>query len=200
MSDHPLEQLDSQVPGSDDPNATVRIRKRDKLREIFRIPKSKSKDIRPMTPNQLTTKRPPSIVSQISNDTPCDNHAVIPAPVIQVVSPQPSPQSLPLNKEQAAMDVFPENLFSVAWNPAVTLEFVTGCGDGSLRVWRIGSHDYNDGGDVSVQMLWGNDVGLLCASNLTLKGAVGLSPLNQKLLLQRGAIGDSTTEGFESSD
>ncbi|KAF9909580.1 hypothetical protein EC991_008405 [Linnemannia zychae] len=93
-----------------------------------------------------------------------------------------------------------QTIFSVAWNPAVTLEFVTGCGDGSLRVWRIGSHDYNDEGDVSVQMLWGNDVGLLCASNLTLKGAVGLSPLNQKLLLQRGAIGDSTTEGFESSD
>ncbi|KAF9909579.1 hypothetical protein EC991_008404 [Linnemannia zychae] len=109
MSDHPLEQLDSQVPGSDDPKCTVRIRKRDKLREIFRIPKSKSKDVRPMTSNQLT-ERSSSIISQISNDPPCDSYAIVPAPVTQEVSPQSSPQSLPLNKEQVAMDVFPENI------------------------------------------------------------------------------------------
>ncbi|KAF9909584.1 hypothetical protein EC991_008409, partial [Linnemannia zychae] len=96
-------------PGQYDPNSTVRIKKRDRLREIFRIPKSKSKDVRPMSPNQLT-KQPSSIVSRISNNPPRDSHAVLPAPVTQEVTPQPPPQSLPLNKEQVAMNVFPENI------------------------------------------------------------------------------------------
>ncbi|KAF9114588.1 hypothetical protein BGW39_003306, partial [Mortierella sp. 14UC] len=84
-----------------------------------------------------------------------------------------------------------KSISSLAWNPVVALEFVTGCDDGSVRVWRIASHDDDDGGDVSVQMLWGNDVGLLCALDLTYKGAIGLSLINQKLLVQRGAIDDS---------
>ncbi|KAF9945223.1 U3 snoRNP protein [Mortierella alpina] len=84
-----------------------------------------------------------------------------------------------------------DSISSVAWNPVAALEFVTGCDDSSVRIWRIASHDNMDGGDVSVQMLWGNDVGILCASDLSLQGAIGLSPINQKLLLQRGAKGDS---------
>ncbi|KAG0358970.1 hypothetical protein BGX24_005881, partial [Mortierella sp. AD032] len=88
---------------------------------------------------------------------------------------------------------------SLAWNPVVTtLEFVTGCKDGSVRVWRIASHEDADGGDVSVRMLWGNDAGILCALGLTFKGAIGLSPVNQKLLVQHGAIFKSPPpEGYE---
>ncbi|KAF9331887.1 hypothetical protein BGZ91_011920, partial [Linnemannia elongata] len=78
-----------------------------------------------------------------------------------------------------------DTIMSVAWNPVVALEFVTGCEDGSVRVWRITSHDDADGGDVSVQMLWGNDLGLLSVSDLSFEGAIGLSPINQKLLVQR---------------
>ncbi|KAG0255238.1 hypothetical protein BGZ95_005817, partial [Linnemannia exigua] len=78
----------------------------------------------------------------------------------------------------------------LSWNPVEALEFVTGCEDGSVRVWRITSHDDDDGGDMSVQMLWSNDVGLLCALDLTFEGAIGLSPRSQKLLVQRGAIED----------
>ncbi|KAG0252427.1 hypothetical protein BGZ95_006644, partial [Linnemannia exigua] len=79
---------------------------------------------------------------------------------------------------------------SVAWNPVVALEFVTGCWDGSVRVWRIVSHNVTDRRDVSVQMLCGNDVALLSAMGLTIKGAIGLSSMNRKLLLQRGAYDD----------
>ncbi|KAG0269298.1 TOR complex subunit lst8 [Linnemannia exigua] len=93
-----------------------------------------------------------------------------------------------------------ERITCLAWNPVVALEFVTGCRDGSVRVWRIASYDKDDGEDVSVQMLWGNNVGLLCAFDLTFKGAIGLSPINQKLLVQRGAIDDwSPSEGHEAN-
>ncbi|KAG0366779.1 hypothetical protein BGX24_003539 [Mortierella sp. AD032] len=83
-----------------------------------------------------------------------------------------------------------DTILSLAWNPVVALEFVTGCKDGSVRVWKIASHDDEGGGDVSVQMLWGKDIGHLCISDLTFKGATGLSPINQELLVQRGAVGD----------
>ncbi|KAG0293528.1 hypothetical protein BGZ97_005318 [Linnemannia gamsii] len=88
----------------------------------------------------------------------------------------------------------------LAWKPAVALEFVTGCDDGSIRVWRIMSHEDADGGDVSVQMLWGNNVGLLCTSKLIFRGAIGLSPMNQRLLVQRGAIdGSPPSERHEAN-
>ncbi|KAK3824128.1 MAG: hypothetical protein JOS17DRAFT_833659 [Linnemannia elongata] len=77
---------------------------------------------------------------------------------------------------------------SVAWNPVVPMEFVTGSNDGSVRVWRISNAE---AGDVLVHMHWGSHIGQLCAAHLTFKGAVGLSPTYRKLLIQRGAISDS---------
>ncbi|KAG0263827.1 hypothetical protein BGZ95_003711 [Linnemannia exigua] len=89
---------------------------------------------------------------------------------------------------------------SLAWNPVVSSEFVTGCKNGSVQVWRIVNHDDADRGDVSVRMLWSNDVGILCASGLTFKGAIDLSQINQKLLVQRGAIDNSLpSEGHEAN-
>ncbi|KAF9118002.1 hypothetical protein BGW39_001594, partial [Mortierella sp. 14UC] len=86
----------------------------------------------------------------------------------------------------AVVDALSDYISSLAWCPvAPTLEFVTGCYDGSVRVWRIASHDDGDGGNVSVHMLWGNDIRILCTSDLTFKGAIGLSPINHKLLVQR---------------
>ncbi|KAF9117291.1 hypothetical protein BGW39_002370, partial [Mortierella sp. 14UC] len=77
MSNHPLEQLDPQVLGSDSPNNTIRIKKRDKLRAFLGIPKSKSKskDVKPMTSNRSS-----SIVSQVSNDPPGNNQSVLSLP------------------------------------------------------------------------------------------------------------------------
>ncbi|KAG9071880.1 hypothetical protein KI688_006097 [Linnemannia hyalina] len=101
------------------------------------------------------------------------------------------------------VDGFSKTISSLGWNPVVALEFVTGSDDGSVRVWRIVSHDGVNGGDVSVQMLWGNDAGLLCVSDLTFKGAVDLSSVNQNLLVQRGARIDhlhSEEDGWSEED
>ncbi|KAF9271947.1 hypothetical protein BGZ88_005377, partial [Linnemannia elongata] len=81
-----------------------------------------------------------------------------------------------------------EAMTSASWNPVVPLEFVTGSSDGSVRVWRI---SVAEAGDVSVRMHWGSHIGQMCATDLTFKGAVGLSPIYRKLLVQRGAIDDS---------
>ncbi|KAG9065468.1 hypothetical protein KI688_001751 [Linnemannia hyalina] len=82
-----------------------------------------------------------------------------------------------------------EAVTSVAWNPVVPMEFVTGSDDGSVRVWRISNVE---AGDVSIRMHWGSHIGRLCAADLTFKGAVGLSPIYRKLLVQRGAVHDSS--------
>ncbi|OAQ32666.1 WD40 repeat-like protein [Linnemannia elongata AG-77] len=77
---------------------------------------------------------------------------------------------------------------SVAWNPVVPMEFVTGSADGSVRVWQVSSTEV---GHLSIRMHWGSHIEQLCATDLTFKGAIGLSPIYRKLLIQRGAIGDS---------
>ncbi|KAG0376750.1 hypothetical protein BGX24_007276 [Mortierella sp. AD032] len=74
---------------------------------------------------------------------------------------------------------------SVAWNPVTPMELVTGSRDGAARVWRL-SHD--NGRNVVVKMQWGSNLGMLHAESLVLENVIGLSPVNQKLLIQRGAI------------
>ncbi|KAG0050640.1 hypothetical protein BGZ90_006987, partial [Linnemannia elongata] len=71
---------------------------------------------------------------------------------------------------------------SVAWNPVVPLEFITGSDDGSVRVWRITGIET---GHVSVNMHWGSHIGQLCTVDLNAKGTVGLTPMYRKLLFQR---------------
>ncbi|KAG9063966.1 hypothetical protein KI688_004080 [Linnemannia hyalina] len=87
-------------------------------------------------------------------------------------------------------------VLDIAWSPTVPMEFVTGCRDGSVRVWRVSS----DGGDVVVKLLWGTNLAVLNAEGLVLKGTIGLSPMQKKLLVQSGAIDDSLTEGGEQDD
>ncbi|KAF9124282.1 hypothetical protein BGW39_008315 [Mortierella sp. 14UC] len=91
-----------------------------------------------------------------------------------------------------------EAVLCLAWNPVVPLEFVTGCKDGSVRVWRITICD--DGEGVSVGLVWGSGVGRLCVSDVQFKSATGLSPIYQKLLVQRGAHDPLSSEGNGSSD
>ncbi|KAK3822219.1 MAG: hypothetical protein JOS17DRAFT_777371 [Linnemannia elongata] len=118
MSDHPLEQLDSALPGSISPNNTLRVTKRDKVRDSLGISKSRSKDVNPIgsnqsshsrTPSQQST-RPSSVVSQVSNDPPGHNRPVVSPPVIQEAKLLSSLQPLAPNKAQVVMDIFPENV------------------------------------------------------------------------------------------
>ncbi|KAF9337393.1 hypothetical protein BGZ91_009486 [Linnemannia elongata] len=79
----------------------------------------------------------------------------------------------------------------VVWNPVVEMEFVTACKDGSVRIWKVLSDDGGDS-DVVVMLLWGSNLRMLCASDLVFKDAVGLCPSQEKLLVQRGAVVDSS--------
>lgn len=96
------------------------------------------------------------------------------------------------------------SITSVAWNPTVPLEFVTGCRDESVRVWRITS-DVREGDDddddvVTVRQVWGSNLGRLCVSGLTFSDAVGLSPTNQTQLIQRGAVDSNRVDEDDSED
>ncbi|KAF9125287.1 hypothetical protein BGW39_007524 [Mortierella sp. 14UC] len=118
MSNHPLEQLNPQVPGSESPASTANMGKRGKFRPFLGIPKSKSKEVKPNAsnqslssrpPSQLST-RPPSIVSQVSN-YPCgDSPSATSSYIAKVTKPQSLPQSAPPHSAQAVVDIFPENV------------------------------------------------------------------------------------------
>jgi WD40 repeat protein len=90
---------------------------------------------------------------------------------------------------------FFEGLQSVSWNPYAPLEFVTQSQDEAIRIWRIsvGSGNGGGGGDVgegciTVYLVWGSNLRQLCVEGLRFEDAKGLSPVYEKLLLQRGAV------------
>lgn len=85
----------------------------------------------------------------------------------------------------AVVNAFYAKINSIKWNPTELMEFVIACSDRSVRVWRVVTTE--DGG-VSVEMVWGSNLGQLCASDMTFKDAFGLDGINQKLLIQRGAF------------
>lgn len=74
----------------------------------------------------------------------------------------------------AVVPEFSETITCLAWNPVVPLEFVTGCRDGSVRVWRVSS----DEGDVSVNLIWGTDV-----TGLTSKDVADVDPIDDTSLV-----------------
>ncbi|KAK3837305.1 MAG: WD40-repeat-containing domain protein [Linnemannia elongata] len=78
----------------------------------------------------------------------------------------------------------------IAWNSQSgrdhNLEFVTGCEDHSVRVWRVEGQDGGNG--ASVRMIWGSSSGRLVAGDANIQGAIGLAQVDKNLLLQRGAI------------
>ncbi|KAF9095257.1 hypothetical protein BGX23_000773 [Mortierella sp. AD031] len=79
---------------------------------------------------------------------------------------------------------------SIAWRP-YSWEFVTGCEDGSVRVWKL----CVETSDLSVQLVWSAGYTVLVASDAVIANTTGLSAINQQLLEQRGAIvGSSSLE------
>jgi WD40 repeat protein len=72
----------------------------------------------------------------------------------------------------------------VAWNPVVPMEFVTSTYDGSVQAWRISIDE--DG--MVIRMVWGANLRIFCAEGATFTNAVGLDPISQELLDQRGAL------------
>ncbi|KAF9322510.1 hypothetical protein BGZ91_004265, partial [Linnemannia elongata] len=52
---------------------------------------------------------------------------------------------------------------------------------------------------MSAHMRWGSHIGWLCVADLSFKGAVGLSPIYCKLLVQRVATDESLSSREEGS-
>ncbi|KAK5799474.1 WD40-repeat-containing domain protein [Linnemannia elongata] len=90
--------------------------------------------------------------------------------------------------------------WDIAWNPVIRNEFVTGCHDRSVRVWRILEGDDGGNGSVSVELVWGSNIGMLGAVGMRLDGVVGLDAGNRRLLKQRGAVGDILAFGSDKGD
>ncbi|KAG0373384.1 hypothetical protein BGX24_011770 [Mortierella sp. AD032] len=97
---------------------------------------------------------------------------------------------------------FSGHVCDVVWNPVFPMEFVTGCKDGSVRVWQVSkrgeeSRDEDDG--FCVKLVWGPNFGTLCVEGLVCQGASGLSLPYRKLLIQRGAVKKHTSnlQGIE---
>ncbi|KAG0369856.1 hypothetical protein BGX24_002259, partial [Mortierella sp. AD032] len=81
---------------------------------------------------------------------------------------------------------------SVAWSPTEDLEFVTGCEDHSVRVWRISSTSgRSNSSNMCVSMVWGSNIGQLVVADARFDDATGLSPKNEQLLIQRDARRDA---------
>ncbi|KAK5797127.1 WD40-repeat-containing domain protein [Linnemannia elongata] len=89
------------------------------------------------------------------------------------------------------VDRFLSFIMDIAWNHVVRNEFVTGCMDRSVRVWRILEDDDGGNGSVSADVVWGTNIGMLVAAGMMLDSVVGLDAGNRRLLKQRGAVGDT---------
>lgn len=90
----------------------------------------------------------------------------------------------------SVVEGFLDWVWDIAWNPTARNEFVTGCQDRSVRVWRILEDDDGGNGVVSVELVWGSNIGMLGAAGMKLDGVVGLDAGGRRLLKQRGAVGD----------
>ncbi|KAK3842536.1 MAG: WD40-repeat-containing domain protein [Linnemannia gamsii] len=118
--------------------------------------------------------------------------------------PQALPQAGQLRKrwtKVAVINGYLEPITCIAWNPSAPLEFVTGCEDNSIRVWKVSftstsnSISNNDGeSKVSVRLLWRSDSRYLCALDMSFKDAVGLHPSYHRLLVQQGAKDNSSCD------
>lgn len=81
---------------------------------------------------------------------------------------------------------------SIAWKPLFpndkgSMYFVTGCADKSVRMWKL--VESNDG-SCKVQLYWRSAFDGLMVKLANVQGVVGLSNNNERLLDQRGTIGE----------
>ncbi|KAF9142515.1 hypothetical protein BG015_000800 [Linnemannia schmuckeri] len=101
-------------------------------------------------------------------------------------SPDQDQQALPLQDQDcvSVIEGFTGAVRDVVWRPN-KLEFATASHEGSIRAWRV--EESSESGRVSVHLLWASGPAVLAVSGALLQDAAGLSPINRKLLEQRGA-------------
>ncbi|KAF9150782.1 hypothetical protein BG015_007404 [Linnemannia schmuckeri] len=84
----------------------------------------------------------------------------------------------------------------IAWRPGMR-EFVTGCRDGSIHVWKL----ENESSELSVRMVWSTGRPGFVATDAVIADTIGLSPINREFLRQRGANDESPpSPSLSSSD
>jgi hypothetical protein len=87
----------------------------------------------------------------------------------------------------AVMRGFSRGIHSLAWKEIAHRPYiVTGCGDNSVRVWQV----LEEAGRYQVRLAWSSTHGALNWADTTIQDVQGLSRMNQKLLQQRGAVGE----------
>lgn len=91
---------------------------------------------------------------------------------------------------------FSGTVLDISWNPINPLEFATRCDDHSVQVWRMSS----DSEIMVVRMLWVLNLKMPCAEGPVHSDATGLSAIQQKLLVQRGAVDSSLVPEREGPD
>ncbi len=85
---------------------------------------------------------------------------------------------------------------SIAWSETPEGTYlVTGCEDKSVRVWQI----IEEGGQVQVRLQWSSTHDRLNMSDTAIQGVQGLSQVNKKLLVQRGAVGEPASRLVQTS-
>ena len=105
---------------------------------------------------------------------------------------------------QAVVQNFQGNIYGVAWIPSAdtTNYLVTGCQDGSVHKWQVTEEE----GQHLVYPCWFATNGSLVVAGASIQGVRGLTPSNNRLLKQRGAVCESDRstnqppETAESSD
>ena len=86
---------------------------------------------------------------------------------------------------RATIRNLPGAIHSIAWITTIDADFfVTGNGYGSVLKWKV----INEGEQYSVHLAWNAKNGTLVMTGASIRDASGLTPLNEKLLKQRGAI------------
>jgi hypothetical protein len=84
------------------------------------------------------------------------------------------------------------------WNPVQPMEHATACGDVSIRMWHV-SRDKGCG-YVVAKLVWGSNLRILYAEGLVYRDAIGLGPIDERLLVQRGTVDNNlSSERIESA-
>jgi WD40 repeat protein len=99
---------------------------------------------------------------------------------------------------QAVIDDFFGRVNGVAWcGTSDTNSLVTGSFDGSLRLWQVKEEEES----CRISLDWSSTSDVLVASSASIQDVEGLSPLNELLLKQCGAVGNPVfrlDEGYKS--
>ncbi|KAK3807653.1 MAG: quinon protein alcohol dehydrogenase-like superfamily [Benniella sp.] len=87
---------------------------------------------------------------------------------------------------QAVIQDLDSSIRSIAWSTSPDISyFVTGCEDGSVRMWKV----VEESGVCHVHVHWRPVNGELNVTETSIQDVHGLSQLNKQLLKQRGAVG-----------